>query len=47
MRTDGYCEGCGRTLDEIAGWGGYTAERRRAIMDRLPARLTARAQSES
>ena len=35
----GYCFGCGRTRDEIAGWTGYTSERRRAIMTELPARL--------
>jgi predicted Fe-S protein YdhL (DUF1289 family) len=30
----GYCEGCARTLDEIAAWGSYTdAERRRIIAE--------------
>jgi predicted Fe-S protein YdhL (DUF1289 family) len=30
----GLCEGCGRTLDEIAEWGAYTpAERRRIIAE--------------
>jgi predicted Fe-S protein YdhL (DUF1289 family) len=38
MKT-GYCFGCGRTRDEIAGWIGMTPEQRRAIMDGLPARL--------
>ena len=35
----GYCFGCGRTRDEIAGWTGYTSETRCAIMAELPARL--------
>ncbi|MBO3760727.1 DUF1289 domain-containing protein [Ciceribacter sp. L1K22] len=35
----GYCFGCGRTRDEIAGWIGYSSAERRAIMDALPARL--------
>jgi Predicted Fe-S protein len=35
----GYCFGCGRTRDEIAGWVGYSSAERRAIMDELPARL--------
>ena len=35
----GYCFGCGRTRDEIAGWIGMTSLERRAIMANLPARL--------
>ncbi len=35
----GYCFGCGRTRDEIAGWLDMTAAERRAIMATLPARL--------
>jgi predicted Fe-S protein YdhL (DUF1289 family) len=35
----GYCFGCGRTRDEIAGWIGMTPEKRRAVMSLLPARL--------
>jgi len=35
----GYCFGCGRTRDEIAGWMGYTPEARRELMEQLPARL--------
>jgi len=32
--ASGYCEGCGRTLDEIAAWSTYTpAERRRVIAE--------------
>ena len=35
----GYCFGCGRTRDEIAGWLDMTPETRREIMELLPARL--------
>lgn len=35
----GYCFGCGRTRDEIAGWSGYSPETRRDLMTQLPARL--------
>ena len=38
MKT-GYCFGCGRTRDEIAGWLDMTPETRREIMATLPARL--------
>lgn len=38
MKT-GYCFGCGRTRDEIAGWISYTDQERRSIMEGLPARL--------
>jgi predicted Fe-S protein YdhL (DUF1289 family) len=38
MKT-GYCFGCGRTRDEIAGWLDMTPETRREIMRLLPARL--------
>ena len=34
----GLCEGCYRTLDEIAAWSGLSAEERRAVLTRLPAR---------
>ena len=37
--TTGYCFGCGRTRDEIAGWIDMTSQTRRAIMATLPARL--------
>jgi predicted Fe-S protein YdhL (DUF1289 family) len=33
----GLCIGCGRTLDEIAGWAAMSAEERMAV---LPARKT-------
>lgn len=35
----GVCEGCGRTLAEIAGWARMTSAERRAIMATLPERL--------
>lgn len=39
MAGDGLCEGCARTLDEIARWGSYDDEQRRVLMDDLlPAR---------
>lgn len=34
----GLCLGCFRTLGEIAGWGAFPPERRRAVMAELPAR---------
>jgi hypothetical protein len=34
----GLCEGCLRTIDEIAAWGTLDAPARRAILDRLPQR---------
>jgi predicted Fe-S protein YdhL (DUF1289 family) len=33
------CVGCGRTLDEIARWGGMDTAERTRIMQLLPARL--------
>ena len=35
---DGLCVGCARTLDESAGWGTLSDERRRAVMMALPSR---------
>ncbi len=35
----GYCFGCGRTRDEIAGWIDMTSQQRRDVMAVLPARL--------
>jgi predicted Fe-S protein YdhL (DUF1289 family) len=32
------CEGCLRTLDEIAAWSAMSAEEKRAVLARLPAR---------
>jgi uncharacterized protein len=33
------CVGCGRTIAEIAGWIGFTADERTRIMAELPQRL--------
>lgn len=41
MDDAGLCVGCARTLDEIAGWGSYSAERRRTIMSALAGRRPA------
>jgi len=38
----GYCEGCWRTIDEIAAWSGYTDAEKRAVLARLPGRKTPR-----
>ena len=35
----GLCRGCGRTLEEIAGWTSMSDLERRRVMDELPARL--------
>jgi uncharacterized protein len=35
----GLCAGCGRTLEEIARWGGMAESERLRIMAQLPARL--------
>jgi hypothetical protein len=35
----GLCEGCGRTLDEIARWAQMSDAERDRIMTELPARL--------
>jgi len=34
----GLCAGCGRSLDEIAGWRAMTEAERGRIMHELPAR---------
>jgi predicted Fe-S protein YdhL (DUF1289 family) len=34
----GYCRGCLRTLDEIAGWGVASPDQRRAILAALEER---------
>lgn len=33
------CRGCGRTLEEIAGWSAMPPEQRRRIMALLPQRM--------
>ncbi|MEQ1539704.1 MAG: DUF1289 domain-containing protein [Sphingorhabdus sp.] len=37
--SDEYCLGCGRTLDEIAGWTRASDAERREIVAQLPDRL--------
>lgn len=37
----GLCEGCGRTLEEIAAWGGWSEDKRLAVMATLPDRMDA------
>ncbi|MGA8610267.1 MAG: DUF1289 domain-containing protein [Xanthobacteraceae bacterium] len=39
--ASGLCMGCGRSVDEIAGWIGFDDNERAAIMARLPVRLAA------
>lgn len=34
----GWCRGCARRLDEIAGWGGAPDGAREQVMAQLPAR---------
>lgn len=36
------CEGCFRTLDEIAAWSGMNAEEKRVVLKQLPARRAQR-----
>ena len=43
----GLCCGCGRSLDEIGGWGGYTDAERAQVMAVLPARLFSLASTEA
>jgi len=38
----GWCEGCARSLDEIARWSSTDDADRQAILDALPARRAAR-----
>lgn len=37
-QSTGLCAGCSRSLDEIAGWAGYSVEQRAEIMADLPGR---------
>jgi predicted Fe-S protein YdhL (DUF1289 family) len=41
------CLGCGRRLDEIAGWSGMSQPQRLAIMADLPGRLARTDRSRS
>jgi predicted Fe-S protein YdhL (DUF1289 family) len=40
-RDTGYCEGCLRSIGEIAGWSQYSDSQKRTVLARLPARKTA------
>ena len=35
------CRGCGRSIDEIAGWGAMSGSERSRIMALLPGRIAA------
>jgi uncharacterized protein len=37
----GLCLGCGRTIVEIARWGGMSDEQRKRVMAELPSRRAA------
>ncbi|MCB1473537.1 MAG: DUF1289 domain-containing protein [Rhodobiaceae bacterium] len=41
-RARGICQGCGRTIDEIAGWMQMSPQERARVMHALPARLERR-----
>jgi predicted Fe-S protein YdhL (DUF1289 family) len=34
----GFCRGCRRTLDEIAGWRDFSAVEKREVLERVEAR---------
>ena len=38
--ASGLCEGCFRTLDEIAAWSGLDEEAKRAVWRRIVQRIT-------
>ena len=38
----GLCEGCFRTLDDIATWSGLSNDEKRAVLAQLPAQRTPR-----
>jgi predicted Fe-S protein YdhL (DUF1289 family) len=42
-RTTGWCEGCLRTIDEIAAWSGMDDAAKRAVWAELGARRRRRA----
>ena len=41
----GLCVGCRRTLDEIAGWAGFSDDQRRTINASLSGRTTSTAEA--
>jgi len=36
--STGWCEGCLRTIDEIAGWSSFDDDTKRAVWDAIEAR---------
>ena len=36
--SSGYCEGCRRSLEEIARWSTYSPAEKRAVLAQLPTR---------
>jgi hypothetical protein len=38
LGADGYCSGCGRSLEEIAAWSRLTAEQQWAVLRRVEER---------
>jgi predicted Fe-S protein YdhL (DUF1289 family) len=40
----GLCEGCARTLDEIAAWSAMSDAEKQAVRDQLVSRRTAQAE---
>jgi uncharacterized protein len=40
-RASGLCQGCGRTIDEIANWASMSSAERRRIMSELADRKAA------
>jgi predicted Fe-S protein YdhL (DUF1289 family) len=45
--ASGLCEGCLRTLDEIAAWGGLAEPDRRAVWARIEQRATRSSDQET
>lgn len=43
--TTGWCEGCLRTIDEIAGWSAMSEDGKRAVWQRLEQRRAARSRT--
>ena len=41
--SNGFCEGCFRTLDEIAHWAAFTEGRKREVWQQLALRADAQA----
>lgn len=45
--ANGLCEGCARTLDEIAAWGGLDEEAKREVWHRIGLRRNAAKEKSS